>query len=59
MSLKLNPKQLMKYLDEALLLDAFKELLSRENAETILYMQNGIMGTIAFDDKPVLRKLVK
>lgn len=59
MDIKIIPKEFMKYLDEALLLGAFMELLRRENAEIILHMQNEIMGTIAFSDKPEVRKLVK
>lgn len=58
MDLKLNPKQFMKYLDEALLLDAFRELVGRENAETIKYMRHEIMATIAFSGKEELKKLV-
>lgn len=59
MQIRINPKDIMKYLDESILLDAFREILSRENAETILHMQNEIMGTIAFSNKPEVRKLVK
>lgn len=59
MEIKVIPKEFMKYLDESVLLGAFMELLRREDAETILHMQNEIMGTIAFSDKPDVRKLVK
>lgn len=59
MEIKVIPKEFMKYLDESVLLGAFMELLRREDAEIILHMQNEIMGTIAFSDKPDVRKLIK
>ena len=59
MEIKMIPNELMKYIDESLLLGAFTELLRRENAETIQYMQNQIMATMAFSSKPVIRKQVK
>ena len=58
MDIRLNPKLLMKYLDEELLLDAFRELVGREDVEIIKYMRHEITATIAFSDKEELKKLV-